>query len=365
MILCFDSFELDLNAFELRRDGEPISIEPRVLDFLAYLAKRPGQLFTKDEIMKTIWPDHVVAESSLSRCVSDARRALKDDPRSPRFIQTVHRRGFRFVASVRSVSNSGPARRASGRDPFIGRSEELSILGSELEQATAGRSRVVLIRGEPGIGKSRLLEEFAVQSVMASAQARFGRCREEDGAPAFWPWIQVIRDEASAMDDECIRRTFAECGLATAAPELLRWVPGAIVPRGEADPPSGFRMFDAFSRFLHAGCLESPRVVMLDDLHRCDLASLRLLSFVAAALADSRVLLVGTYRDVEMSRSVERSALVAALVRERSARVLQMRGLSVQDVAGSPRPHSVSRSPPLVWKSSTVGLAEIPSSSHS
>src|SRR4030095_730972 len=96
----FEGFQLDLGSGRLSSDAGPIAIAPKALAVLSYLAARPGQLISKDELLRAIWPGVFLGDRALKVCVSEIRRALGDDAKSPRFIETAHRRGYRFIAPV-------------------------------------------------------------------------------------------------------------------------------------------------------------------------------------------------------------------------------------------------------------------------
>src|SRR5262247_455735 len=103
MLLTFGPFELDDRRFELRRAGEPVAVQPKVLDFIMYLAKTRDRLVSKEEIFAAVWDGVVVTEASLSKAVSEARRVLHDSASDPRIIRTVHGKGFRFVVDAREL----------------------------------------------------------------------------------------------------------------------------------------------------------------------------------------------------------------------------------------------------------------------
>lgn len=110
----FGPFTLDTVAFRVYRRGVPVALSPKIVDLLHYLVARPSTLVTKEELFKAMWPDVAVTDNALTQAISELRQALGDDPASPTYIQTVARRGYRFVASVEA---GGPARAA--REPSL------------------------------------------------------------------------------------------------------------------------------------------------------------------------------------------------------------------------------------------------------
>jgi hypothetical protein len=197
--------------------------------------------------------------------------------------------------------------RAAGR-PFVGRTKELQELRGGLEETAEGHGRLFLLSGEPGIGKTRLMQELSREAAERGWRAAAGRCWEEGGAPVYWPWIQAVR---------ALGGDFEELAAAT----------------GESvDPETArFRLFDAVAEFLVRTARRRPLIVVLDDLHAADAGSLVMLRFVSEAVSDAPVLIVGSYRERE-AQLPERAESFAGLLRV--ATRVSLQGLSV-DEAGS------------------------------
>jgi DNA-binding SARP family transcriptional activator len=237
------------------------------------------------------------------------------------------------VPPAAAVDVAAPARRDA--DVFVGRKRELAALLGALGDALSGTGRLVVVGGEPGIGKSRLAEELAGRAASEGAEVLWGRCWEEGGAPPYWPWVQALRAGVRARDG---RRLAAELG--AGAPEVAELVPEAraLLPELAVLPPSAdaqharFRLFDAIASFLRRAGRSRPLVLVLDDLNWADEGSLRLLEFVARELADAPVLLVGTYRDIGLSRGHPLARTLGELSRERRFERVLLRGLSDEDV---------------------------------
>jgi hypothetical protein len=196
--------------------------------------------------------------------------------------------------------------------PFVGRAQELTDLVGALDDAASGRGSLVLLTGEPGIGKTRLMSELARIAATRRVHAVTGRCWEEGGAPPYWPWMQVVR--AVGGDLERI----------AGFDEEHRAGAGGVLPEGER-----IRLFDAIGRFLVAASSEAPLLVALDDVHAADESSLLLLRFLGQSLVESNVLLVATYREGE-SRVRERPDVFAELARV--GRRIPLRGLTPADI---------------------------------
>jgi predicted ATPase len=190
---------------------------------------------------------------------------------------------------------------ARGSSIFVGRDDELQVLRSALRDALSDQGRLVLLAGEPGIGKSRLADEIAEEARGKGATVLWGRCWEAGGAPAYWPWLQSLRPLVRALPPEQLRTDLGEgaSDLAEVLPELGR-VLAKRRPTEAADPQSArFRLFDAVASLLRSAARTKPLVLVLDDVHVADTPSL-LLEFVAGELRDARMLVLAAYRDTEL-----------------------------------------------------------------
>ncbi|MEE2898068.1 MAG: winged helix-turn-helix domain-containing protein, partial [Gemmatimonadota bacterium] len=199
MIHCFgNGLELDDAVFELRQDDRVIPLEPKVFDVLRQLVMCSDQVLSKDELFQRVWPDEYVTESVLHRCIHLARKAIGDEQQK-NLLTTVRGRGYRFVGAVSTRDSATPSEPERSSDPttpaevFLGREAVMAELRAAFHEAANGAGRVVLLVGDPGIGKTRVSEESVRELRAAGVSVLVGQCREEEGSPAFWPWIQVLR----------------------------------------------------------------------------------------------------------------------------------------------------------------------------
>ena len=212
---------------------------------------------------------------------------------------------------------------------IVGRERELDEMKAALEDALAGRGRLLLLVGEPGIGKTRTAEELATYARVRGARVHWGRCHEGEGAPAYWPWAQALRSYVRESDPVGLAWE-----LGPAAAEVAQLVPevrdrlGDVAEPTPLDPEQArFRLFDSISTFLGNASRSRPLVVILDDLHWADESSLLLLKFVARELSDSGLLIVGTYRDVELGRHHPLAGTLGELAEIEQTSRIALRGI--------------------------------------
>lgn len=339
MVYEFGRFTLDEEFFELRRGGELVLLERRVLDLVLYLIRNRDRVVSKDELFREIWSGRVVSGASLSVAMTAARKALRDSAAAPVYIATHHGRGYRFVAPVVTRSRTphdrltgGWPAAASADDLFVGREAELGTFSELLSLTHDGPFRLATIGGEPGIGKTHLLRHLASLGELKGYRSAVGRCLDEPGAPPLWPWIQALRrylprdlkkgdrDPNSRPGSEEIADLLPELGLGS----------GIRSAREKGEPHlAQFRLHDAVATTLEAFSEASPLLLVFDDLHRADEASLNLLSYLALTATPSRVLVVASFRNALTSHHPAFSRTLGAISKSLGVRALELRGLSM------------------------------------
>ncbi len=245
-------------------------------------------------------------------------------------------------AIVTSASTTTPVAQESDVNPldrlatgiFVGRDKEMDELRAGLEDSLSGRGRLMMLVGEPGIGKTRTSEEFATYARLRNVQVLWGRCYEGEGAPAYWPWVQIIR---SYVHDKEPKDLMSEMGpgaadIAQVVSEVGERLPGLPAPPALEPEQARFRLFDSITTFLKNASKGRPLMVVLDDMHWADKPSLLLLQFLAKELRGSRLLVLGTYRDVELRRQHPLAQALGELNRENLSQRVLLRGLTENDV---------------------------------
>ena len=358
----FYTFRLDLRAGELTDAGTPIPLRPKTWAVLVHLASRPGILVTKEELLNAVWPDVAVTPDTLTKSIGELRLVLGDDPITPRFIATVHRRGFRFVGKMHTV----PAAEASaalpeptmgdtGGSPFIGRAAELRQLAQCFEKACAGERQFVFVTGPAGVGKTRLIDALLDSPTLRGAGAWIARATSIEQHSLREPYMPVLKalDRLSRRPD-----AVALAGLLRrVAPTWLAQMPWLIGDDEEALRQSlqaarAERMLREFAALAEAVSAEVPLILVLEDLHWSDPATTDLLALLAARREPARLLVIGSYRPAEL---VVQDHVLAPAVRamclQRHALELPLHEFSEADVGryltarfpGAELPASLSR----------------------
>lgn len=298
--LAFGSFCLDLGNERLLQGAGDVTLTPKAFAVLAYLAERPDQLVTKDQLLDAVWPETHVSDAALKVVVYELRKALGDDAAAPRFIATAHRRGYRFIAAVtsRSAPESGAAA-APDTSGLVGRDEELERLHLTYLRCCAGERQIAFITGEGGIGKTALVDVFEADLRRAGVRCARGQCLEHHGSgEAYLPILEALGDLCRAEPDGELVGVMRRH-----APSWLAQMPG-LVDQAVVDERAGVASRESMQREM-ADALDvmtaaQPLVVILEDMHWSDVSSVDLLSRVAHRRAPSRLLVLATYRPVDV-----------------------------------------------------------------
>jgi DNA-binding CsgD family transcriptional regulator/tetratricopeptide (TPR) repeat protein len=214
---------------------------------------------------------------------------------------------------------------------FVGRQQEMAYLSKALASARHGRGQVVLLAGSGGMGKTRLAQQMASQAEQDGVPVLWGRCLEEPGAPPYWPWRQLIRSYLRSSGDAHPAQTLGAglADIASIVPELAeQFAPQQAHADAGDTAQSRFRLFDAVAGFWRRAAQRVPQMLIFEDLHWADATSLRLFAFLAAELEDSALLVIGTYRDTELSRQHPLFETLAELARSPAFHRIELAGLS-------------------------------------
>lgn len=305
--LAFGPFRLDPRR-GLWRGRREVKLAPKALVLLRFLMERAGDVLTKEEVFRAVWPDTAVSDGALTSCIRDLRRALRDDARQPQYIETLHRRGYRFVGRVLSSPAPSPSPSPSviADSPTtapVGRELELAQLHRWLASAVAGERQIVFVTGEPGIGKTTVVEAFLGQAA-ATVPLRIGRgqCVDHYGAgEAYLPILDALSRLCRGPHRDAVVRA-----LARHAPTWLVQMPTLVgaddlqALQRRAQAATRERMLRELTEAVEALSLETPAVLWLEDLHWSDVSTLDWLAFLGRRPEQARLMVLSTYRSAEV-----------------------------------------------------------------
>jgi DNA-binding winged helix-turn-helix (wHTH) protein/tetratricopeptide (TPR) repeat protein len=297
--LAFGDFSLDLASGRLWHCDEVAALTPKAFAVLRRLVEDRGQLVSKEELLRAGWAKTHVSEGVLKVIILEIRRALGDDPAAPSFIETVPRRGYRFIGPRARQANGSAA--VNPRAALVGRDDVLARLDDRLAGALAGHRQLVFVSGEAGIGKTSVLDAFLARAASGlDLSIARGACLEHYGAAeAYLPVLEALgRLLREPGADRVIRvlRTHAPTWLAQ-----LPWLEHRD-EREARDHPLGItneRMLREMAEALEALSAVIPVVLVLEDLHWSDHSTLDLLAMLGRRQEAARLLVVGGYRPVE------------------------------------------------------------------
>jgi predicted ATPase/DNA-binding winged helix-turn-helix (wHTH) protein len=307
----FQSFGLDTSNECLWRNGTQIALSPKPFAVLRYLVENPGRLVTHNELLDALWPETYVQPQVLRTYVLELRKVLGDDAGQPRFIQTLPKRGYCFVAHVMDLAETEQAGMehggASGTTvhdgktrKIVGREGEQARLKRQVELVVSGQRRAVFVTGEAGIGKTALVDAFC-QQVASSLPASVanGQCVEGFGRKEeYYPVMEALGQLCASPDGERACRILARMAPVWLA-VLGREPEKAAITA--ARPAAQERMPGDLCGALEEVAVERPLILVFEDLHWADDATLHLISALARRRARARLMVLGTYRPQDMA----------------------------------------------------------------
>jgi tRNA A-37 threonylcarbamoyl transferase component Bud32 len=247
-----------------------------------------------------------------------------------------------LVGATPAEAQLVPARHRTSLDRlaggvFVGRIHEMMQLREGLQAALAGRGGLFLVSGEPGSGKTRLTEELTTYARMRGAGVLVGKCFDDKGAPAFWPWLQAIRRYTQDRGPYELQDVMGPgaADIAQLDSEIRQRLPTLPTPPTLEPEQARFRLFDSVTTFLRNAAHSRPMLLILDDLQWADEPSLRLLQFLAQEIRDAYLLVVGTYRDVALSRGHPLARTLAEVGRADLGHQIRLEGCRGRTSAGT------------------------------
>jgi predicted ATPase len=309
----FGTFRLDLRNECLWQGEEQLTLTPRPYSVLRYLVENPQRLVTHDELLEALWPETYVQPQVLRTYILELRKLLGDDPHDPLFIQTVPKRGYRFLAPVTDTSSPSGASHAGS---FVGRDAELDALHGHLARARNAERPTVFITGDPGIGKTALIDAFSAQ-VCNTAKLRIARGQSLEsfgGKESFYPVREALNSLCNAEDEK------ARSLLASAAP-------GWFTHNGASSPSLG-----EICEVLEALSQSDALLLVFEDIHWADSSTLDLVSALARRRGRARLMLLCSFRPSDIDADHPLRLLEQDLVTSRRSECLRLGPLTKQAV---------------------------------
>ena len=272
-------------------------LKPMAMDLLVLLLKRAPEVVSADTILTTLWPDKHLEESTIYRLINQLRNALGNKAH----IKTVPKRGYRIPHSVEQMVTQNQSNQAPKEPfPFVGRMDVIAHLEASFLNTRTGRGSLTLLAGEPGIGKTRTAEQFS-RDKNNSSHVHFGWCSEVNSNAPYWPWITILR--GIAADGYLTNLTAYTTGreyLCLLIPELYPPDHQDVNIKDRAQDPLIIRqrLADAICQVIRELAKSSPVLLIIDDLHRADEATLTVLELVAGEVHRDAIMIIGTYRHV-------------------------------------------------------------------
>ncbi|HET7669221.1 MAG TPA: AAA family ATPase [Burkholderiales bacterium] len=300
--ITFGPFRLDPRA-GLTRGRRAVRLTPKAFSLLCVLAGERGRVVGKEELFRAVWRGAVVGDTALVTCVQELRRALGDKAGRPRYIETLHRRGYRFIAepAAAPAAAAPPASALSVAPVFVGRPRELDEIEAAFEAARDGKRQVVLVAGEAGIGKTTLVRAFLSRAAARAPVLAWGQSAEHYGAAEpYHPLLDALSRCCRTQEGAALL-----AALEAHAPLWLAQMPSLVSPsrlravqrRVAGATPQ--RMQREITEALEAAAAERPLALWLEDLHWADAPTIDWLAAFARRPEAARVLVIGTYRPVE------------------------------------------------------------------
>jgi DNA-binding winged helix-turn-helix (wHTH) protein/tetratricopeptide (TPR) repeat protein len=346
-LFVFDQYRLDEQERQLLRGTQVVPLPPKVFDLLAVLVQNAGRLLQKQDLLDKVWSGVAVEEGSLARGISSLRRVLGSTADGQDHIETVPKRGYRFISHVRETINDEvdgtrlgialpPSLLATAAVDFVGREAELLQILDVWQRAKTGRHQLLLVAGEPGIGKTRLSLEFARTRAAEGSTVLVGYSDEENLVP-YQPFIECLSWYFHHCPQAELRGQLAAIGgggeLGPFVPELRNRIPDLPSPPRMDPEGQRYRLFEVVAAMLALASRERPMLLIFDDLHWADRPTLLLLRHVIRSARTASFTIVATYRESELGRTHPMAEMLITLRREPGVTRLVLHGLGIAQVS--------------------------------
>ncbi|HMT92250.1 AAA family ATPase [uncultured Thiothrix sp.] len=339
-----DSFRFDPANQSLHTPKGTIQLAPKAFGILAYLRQHPQQLVTKEELLKAVWPGVFVTDAVLKVTIGELRKALADDAKEPHFIETVHRRGYRFIGNLPELEVDQASilldtcgvptieSKLNTQSALLGRAPELAHLHKAWEYSLAGQKQSILVQAEAGFGKTTLLNYWLASLPKHQLVVKV-QCLDQYGqTEAYQPFVDALVELVTSRQGELVRSYLKQY-----APIWFTQLPSAYQTTNEVTLAEPFgattgRMLREFADFIEQLSKQLPLIWVIEDLHWSDAASIELLATLIQRQQPARLLIISSLRPSHLQQQTRLKNLLGELAATQKCQTLHLTALNSADL---------------------------------
>lgn len=335
-LVCFDAANQSLHTSQ-----GTIQLPPKAFGILLYLRERPQQLVTKEELLKAIWPGLYVTDAVLKVTIGELRKALDDDAKAPRYIETVHRRGYRFIGLLPAIEESQTKASTLVEQPIraplftllAGRAFALEQLTSAWQNSLVGQKQIIFVQAEAGFGKTTLINYWLTTLPSAPQLIIKTQCLDQYGqSEAYQPFLDGLLELLNSPQQELVLSLLKQH-----APVWLLQLPSRyrseVANQQEPFGATAGRLLREFAEFIEQLSKHLPLLWVIEDLHWSDAASIELVATLAYRQHSARFSLLSSIRPSHLASQLRLKALLGDLVVGQRAHTILLNALSASDLA--------------------------------
>lgn len=339
-----ESLRFDSANQALRTAQGAIQLPPKAFGILAYLRQHPQQLVTKEELLSAVWPGVFVTDAVLKVTIGELRKALADDAKDPRFIETVHRRGYRFIGELPEVEETHPPKPSPttpepeavelpAQPALLGRASELNQLQSAWQNSLNGQKQILFVQAEAGLGKTTLLSHWLSSLPTQNHLIVKVQCLDQYGqTEAYQPFLDASVELLSGAQQAVVLSHLRQY-----APVWLAQLPQAYQPAQDTNlqafGATTGRMLREFADFIEQLSKQLPLVWVIEDLHWSDAASIELLATLIHRQQPARLVLIGSLRPSHLQHQARLKTLLGELAAAQKCQTLNLAALNPTDLS--------------------------------
>ena len=291
--------------------GERVQLSPKAFSVLDYLNQHKQKLVTKEDLLSAVWPNVFVTDAVLKVAVGELRKALNDHPKQPTFIETVHRKGYRFIGEMALASDMATSHiitiastQTASNTALFGRDDAIQKIDECWAKTLSGETQILFVNGEAGFGKSSVINHWLNEQMAAHSNNLFTNVacfNQHDSSEPYLPILNALGSLVKNPQHEAMKPLLRQC-----APSWLLQMPFLLSEleqealKKELFGVTKQRMLREFVDFIEAATQYTPLLLCIEDLHWCDNASLDLIMALAQRSSLKKLMLLGSFRTSEL-----------------------------------------------------------------